>query len=528
MLIVYILLAMIKNRNRYGLQLLFFIVLVLIYSGCQTGDAGISEPPYSIPTDLPLLIELSLSHLPFITSDDSKLFVISNNTQMLIQKNQPEFATAVLDSAVSFVESRFTNERRTEVQINLAREYITAGSVSESLALLQQALEQIYDGESVQREEILVQEIITVCFIIGQEAVALLQEAIRRIYAIKDYELRSSLLLEIARKYQEGGEGQRANVLLQQAIPAVSSIEDSLRQAHAYSLLGLRFIMEEDFRSAEIYSAKAMGILREGILFGNTEEEQIFAETLVNLTSTRFANETLNFSNEVATPRLKLEHLLEIARSFYLESRFLQADLVFDRIFSILEEESPPELVISMLLNISRTYFELGDPASAQIYIDAVTNYLPGIADSFQSDRFLLEMALQYARIGNYERAKIRAENITDQSFLFRAYLGVVRIRLDDIEADDSRELSPGIIAESLTLLDAAMSLEMESTILADELFGELAVLFARLGSIEQALNLISQITDPYSKALGLAALYGLTDESAETETIIRSYNWGL
>ena len=501
----------------------------MAFVGCQTTEArGFALQFLQIPANLPPLIQFSIDQLPNISSDESKVLVIRNNAQALILQEQLDTASAMLDSAVLLVQEQFVGEQKIEAFINLSRNYIDAGNVSMSLSLLEQALEEMYKAATIQGEEALIQNIISVCFIIGDESVDLLQRVIRKIYIVRDYELRANLLLATAERYQTGGEGQRTHTLLQQAIPAVSSINTPLNQIHGYSLLGLLLTREQPPQLSQIYSLKALELLKSTNLSSNNEQQNIMlTEALIALAQTGFIDEALAFSDALTTFPSRINFLLEIARLYHLQEALSQADLMFERVLALLTNEGQPQLAISALLHVAQIYFELNDNASGQRSLTAISDYLPLLAGSLQSDQFLLEVIRQYTAISNYDQALATAESISDNVLIFQAYVVIVRQQIDEAVGANGAtgiDLSDEVRSAISELLMKATMVEIQSMPVRDALLGDAAVLYARIGDVAMALELISQIMTPYHRAIGLAMVYGHPDWNAENAALVEQY----
>jgi tetratricopeptide (TPR) repeat protein len=477
--------------------------------------------------NLPPLIEYAFDLLPEIDDRDSRLFILTNAAASLVSRDDPVLADAILDVAADFVSGEYEGGRLIEALIELSRAYTDAGSIIRSVDLLETALDLSLDQDDSQRKGELVQEIIVACFSIGADALELLRRAVQQIYIIEDYELRANLLLDTARRYQETGESQRSQTLLQQAIPAAGSISPGLARARAYSLLGLRLEAAGEDRLSEIYSGKAVdelaGFSDSGpvaAIPSETRDRQL-SEILINLARTGRASDALLYNALIGNPRLRLGALVETARGFYGAGAFLQADLVFERIFTALERDSAPDLVISILLGISQIYLDFDDPFSAQVYVNATESYFPLVEDPLQADSLLLEAALLYGRLEDYAAAEALSRRISDTYFTSLAFSGLAGIIIGDGEAGIASEdgLEGAAASRARIFLTEAAELPLESGYLADSIYGDIALLFMRLGRLEDALAEVSRIETAYPAALALVRIQtyvGLDDESSE------------
>ncbi|WP_041400960.1 tetratricopeptide repeat protein [Salinispira pacifica] len=517
-----------KSLSRFIAAAALFMVILL--ASCRSTANGTPENTFTVPENLPPLISYAMRHIPDIPENESQIFIITSAASSLTGRDNPDDARRVLDLGENLIEGS-SSRRRIELLIELSRNYVEAGVISQSIALLEQALTLTESSDQDQTRGRLVQEIITVCFSIGSDALDLLRQAVQKIYIIEDYRLRADLLLDTARRYQESGEGQRSNTLLQQAIPAASSIENQLARARSFSQLALRLTEEGNSDLALRYVNKSVEILQtdgtaapmgSGIP-GTTSDEQI-SQTLIFLARGGNAGEALSFSNMISNDRLRLNALLEIARAFYESDQLLQSDLVFERIFSILERNAPDELVVSMLLNISQTYFELNDPASAELYLEATESYFDRITDISQKDSLLLEAAILYARLNRLESALETIAQISDPFFVARGYSSVVNEQLNTLGSGDEGP-SDELTRRFEDLLERALNTEQESSSLEDVLRNEIAQLYQRLNSFDLALGLASVIQDSYLKALTLSQLHAGLSGTDEEAAIIESYS---
>lgn len=447
-------------------------------------------------------------------------------------QGQTDVSIALIDSTVDFLENDLFNDaQKMEALINLARFYIDAGDVLKSRSLIEQSLQYLYNTEYTPQMSRLIQEAIAVSFILGPDGVDLLQETIRIIYTIRDYQQRTDLLLDTAQKYQEESEGQRTNVLLQQAIPSAISIENPLYRTHAYSLLGLLFT-EEDQRAALTYSRKTLA-MTEDLLLHTEADEIVFMEIISNFAKSGFPNEALTLIDLISIPRLKIETLTELAHFFYQQEQFSEVDVLLDRVFTILEEKNQPDLTISTLLNVSRIYSDAGETETALSHINDISNYQPLITDTLQADQFLLETSRRYAELGNEDQAISSAEKIRDPASLALAYMTIASIRLAAPEENPAGGFTGEITALLEKAEQAEQVLELEAELEpgglpVNKLLGDLAALHAWAGNTEQALELVTRMTDPYYKALGIASIYRRADPNEITDEFIEPYLDGL
>ena len=348
-----------------------------------------NQSQFIIPEELPELVHISLHYLPFIINDDVKFSIIHSNIHALIIQDQIDSAIRLIDNTVDFVDSHFTGAGKIEALISLARDYIDIGDVSGSRSLIAESLRLLYELEDMPQNEMLIQKIISVCFILNDDGIDLLQEAIRKIYIIKDYELRTRILLQTVRQYQEESEEKTADVLLQQAIPAAESIPDPLQRAHAYSLLSLRFMSEGDERASQHFFGKTIAVLEE---LPGSENNDLFADIAVNLAQAGFTGQALTLSTNMSISR-HFDELLELAVIFHRQNQFSVADQLLTRITEIPDTSSAAHTV-SMLLKISRAHSDRGEQHTALNYG--------------------AETALSHARLGNVELALNRIVQMTN------------------------------------------------------------------------------------------------------------------
>ncbi len=360
---------------------LFSFLTIMVLSGCRTiGTDTTNQSQFITPEQLPELVQISLYHLPFIIDDELKFSIINSNIHALIIQDQIDSAIRLIDNTVDFVDSHFTGAGKIEALISLARGYIDLGEVSGSRSLIEESLRLLYELGDMQQSETLIQQIISVCFILNDDGIDLLQEVIRKIYIIKDYELRTRLLLNTARQYQEESEGKKADVLLQQAIPAAESIPDPLQRAHAYSLLSLRFMSEGDERARLHFFGKTIAVLEE---LQGSENNALFADIAVNLAQAGFTGQALTLSTSMSISH-HFDELLELAVIFHRQNQLSVADQLLTRITEIPDTSSAAPTV-SMLLKISRAHSDRGEQQAA-------------LSNS-------AETALLHARLGNVELA---------------------------------------------------------------------------------------------------------------------------
>jgi tetratricopeptide (TPR) repeat protein len=414
------------------------ILLISIPSCRSTPESPEALDALAGIENAPPLIDLALQRIGQVSDADSRLFILTNAASSLVNQDDPDLAEDILDIALAFVRENYSGPRFIEVLVEVSDAYTNTGVISKSVVLLEEALTLARSGTGGEQNGRLVQEIIISCFSIGSDALDLLRLAVQQIYIIESYELRAELLLDTARRYQEAGEAQRSANLLQQAIPAAGSIPPGLARARAFAFLGLRLGNAGEQRLSGIYSEKAVEELagfsaQDNDRVGGSEAaDQQLSDILITLARTGRAADALLYNGLIDNPRLRLGALLETARSFYAAGQFLQADLAFERIFTALERNSPPSLVISILLGISQIYLDFSDTFSAQVYVDATSIYFDQIEDAVEKDSLLLETALMYGRIGDLAAGEALAREISDGFFAARALTGLAEYLIEE------------------------------------------------------------------------------------------------
>ncbi len=503
-----------------------FFCLVLVFSCRSTPREDPGALERAVLPELPPLLSLSYQRLLEVEEPDSQLFILRNAADSLVTLNEPELAEEFLNLALELARENYTGNRLAEVLVELSRLYTEAGIISQSLVLLQSALDEARREQDSQIRGPLVQEVITACFAIGTEAIELLRQAVQQIYIIEDYRLRSELLLDTARRYQESGEGQRSATLLQQAIPAAGSIAEPLPRARVFSQLGLRLANAGEQRLSQVYSRKAVEEIDRlaaspggASLFGNQRSDDLLSDTLINLARSGLAADALRLNILIGNSRLRLGALLETARRFYADGQFLQADLVFGRIFTALEADAPADLVISVLLSLGQIYYERGDQFSADLYISAVDPYFAELENQLLQDSLLSETSLAYARIGQPEEGARRSAQIVDGLYASRAYIGLSDIIIEEWLRNNRESAEQARIASEYLANAASVSLDSQS--IADSAFADIAVQYARLGEISEALAAVRRIENPFPAALGLARIQAYVVISEENNADI-------
>lgn len=514
-----------------------FIVCCIAMTACKTTpQRSPLEATLSELADTPPLVRYSLEELEQIPDEGSQLFILSTAADSLISQNQPKLAQRILDSALELVWESFSGERLVEALLEIARGYIDAGVVIQSLSILEDALDIAINTEDNLRRGEQMQDIISACFSIGNDASDLLRIAVQQIYIIEDYQLRTELLLDTARRYQETGEAQRSESLLQQAIPAAGAIDSDLDRLQAFSLLAQRLASAGQVRLSQQYAQKAIdlfttaaseGISRFAPNRSSEEQDDRISESLISLASTGYASEALGFSSLIGNPRLRLGALAQIARSFYSQGQFLQSDLVFERIFTTLERESPPDLVVSTLLNIAGIYLDLGDRYNARVYAGAVEIYFEEIESQAILDSLLLEATLLFGRLDDFSQAERLAQMIGDGFYSAQGLLGLSEILLSEITSlknQHSDSLSSSIeelesrVRKILSEVDQ-ISAELEYQ--ADSVYASMSLQYGRIEDTELSLTYAAQIDSPFARARTLAELQGILPQNDKTVTMI-------
>lgn len=504
-----------------GKGCLLFCLAALLLASC----AGISQrdPVPSIPWEQfgPSFAALGGMSSNDILDPSSRIFALILSAEATSASEQEDLGLAVLARASALISLVEGDLRRAELYSALARAYLSLDAQESALTLLTRATDLVLSSlnaaaEPDARALPVLEDIIYALFALGPPGFDQLRRAAQRIYIVPDYGQRVILLTRIAAEYQARGSGQRASLLLQQAIAALDAIGNPALRALGYTAVAHRFQAQQDLAEAESFGSAGLSQVQ-NLDFGNLSSEELewVQDAITNLIALDYAAESTNLISRLSSSEARQSLLLELVEHYLATDQAFAAELILQQALQLIDAaESRPSRVYGYL-RIAEIYLAANDPWNAEYFLE--TLYFTGSLSSGVLDDFSLSEALALS-------------------------VALNRMDMANLIFPEIREPLPALLALDRSLqripdtegsrLDWILDKEMELLGLlgaqADQGLSRLAVGLNKAGRVEEAIEVLARISDPYTLSLTASEMAFQTPspEGIEEEliAIIRRY----
>lgn len=427
----------------------------------------------------------------------SRLFVYTTIADGYIRADRTADARVVLERALRFVPQTPPDSERAEVLAEIARQLIRADDVDAGVVQLRRSLEIARNIEEEWRRGLVLQTIVDVCFEGGERTFDVLRDAIEAVYIIEDVSVRSGVLIEAARQYQETGIGQSVETLVQQSIPAASSIENPWLKAERYTEIALRYFVAQERNQAARFADRAMEEIE-----SVTVVSRIFDDTVRLLTVSRNLARLGRFADAVAVastielPHLQARALVQIADVYSRAGATEAARALLDMAVRTIETEIETFLLAESYAEIAAEYARLGDETLSLLNADYALELAPEIEDPYQRSAVIERVIDVYLNVDDYDRAR-EALALVDDPYI------QATVMVDTATALAQR----GDVDTAGAILDLAEDTASRATYLRDELYRNLAIAYLEVEDSERSLQMAAEIEDGYALALALAQI---------------------
>ena len=209
----------------------------------------------------------------------------------------------------------------------------------------------------------------------------LLPAIVDEVYVIENADLRATTLIAVAETYQRVGVGQSVAGLINQAIPAIRSVQNANRRALLFARVSFRALEAGDLELAVDLIDDATEQLTEG----ETEVSRDTAEIVVRaLTATDQTDRAARLVSGSDSPTVRAAGYLSIAREL---SRAGPATQVLEQAVTAAEEVSDAGQYVDLMVGIAMEYQRRGlRGAAARVggYAASRARGQPGIANQLQ------------------------------------------------------------------------------------------------------------------------------------------------
>ena len=327
---------------------------------------------------------------------------------------------------------------------------------------------------------------------------AIVQSAIQDGYIIQDFTLRSSFLLDLVERYRNENLPGNVSALIQQALPAASSIADPWERALSLARIGRaqRRRQEQEGDEASATLDRAVAVVRDA---GDmtTAAQALAAQRLVGvLSAVDRRSEALRLIDRIPLPHLRAIAYADLAESYVRGEVRTVAFLMLTRGVRNATSASTALQRAQGHLAIARRYAEIDETDLAVLQLERAQRSAIA-AESVNAKVSLLdEIGAAYLRLDRADLAEAIPEQLPG---------GAVPARLRARIA--ARLLKEGLRDQAAVQFRAALTL-LRADETADSGFAvRMSRMAARLGEVELAVDLAADIEDTAAQARALSGL---------------------
>ncbi|KGE71617.1 hypothetical protein [Spirochaeta lutea] len=435
---------------------------------------------------------------------------LQQNTTQLSQGREIGFDS--LQQSIGMAQEIDSALRRAELFSALSGDFLGYQAAEQALSLLKQAADLVFPlfnpDEAQGREVQILEDLIYALFNTGTAGYPLLRQAVQRIYLIQDYTLRVRLLTRTAREYQQLGSGQRAGVLLQQALAGASAIPHPADRFQAYAQIALRFQEQQDSQEALRYAEKAYSILEELAIDTLTPAQQeTVRQGIQDLIPMGYAGQTGEYIQYFTQTTEQQELSLYLAEYYFEQGEPFAAEIFLQQVLQRSRQIPGPQALQTQALTtlrIAGLYLENNDPLIAQYYVEQLIQELqqnPALLDDFgKADLFVLASRLGITDAATALLARIQSGAVR-ASALSRALEALAQESgSQDQAATQQRQMLSDRLVATLNTLENQRDQSLLNASLA----------LARTGQTDAALELLGTIQDPYTLSLAASNLFSI------------------
>ena len=499
-----------QKKPAPGRLILFagLLTLFLLAGGCAT-TAGVSIPDFPARGFPGSTGPLSVSITAAENIDDlvTRVLLYVEIANAYYESGNAAASAHVIDHAIRLINVGGVTDP--VVLARVAELFFQLDRIEPGLIHLEKALDAalLVSNEWARGEAL--RAVIGAIFVASDAAFEFQRRTIESIFVIEDLTTRFGLLIDVSDMYRRAGATGNANMLLQQAIPAVGALPDKWRRADAYSRIAQQFQLLGNASSADDYLRRSLSELRSPDPSPIGDDDRLMVLDI----STRFFVLGRQFDASSVLDATGDRHLVARGLAAHAELFGAAGDIPSAYIFlsragSAAEQVPDGFLRADAHAEISAAYSAIGDVQLARIHASAAEIAMNGVSDQLKIASVFERLA---AVIDPGDARRLVAE-FADPTIGARILAGAGIARLD-AEPEDAAEL----------LADAAEA-ALESTLSRDAVLGRIAVALSAAGRFVDAMGLLVEISSPVVQVESLIRIArdgGFRDEFDESETAI-------
>ena len=485
---------------RMRLLILSSVILALI-SSCVTnpGQALLeSDPPIRWEQYGPNLATLARVSSRTIPDLSSRVYALIRSAEAAYELEVYSLAMSSLSRAQFLIQRVQSPILQAELYSALARTYLAIDEPGDALLILTRAVDlviqdlKLLEAPDIRSIQVL-EDIIYNLFALGPEGFDQLRRAVQRVYLIPDYGQRVLLLTQIAAQYQTLGVGQRANLLLQQAIAALDAITIPELRVRGYAAVARRFFSQQDFPEANYYASRAFTQLN-NLNLSTTSTAQLdnLVQALTYLIEMDFTAEATNLLFLLPSASAQQSLLSSLARQYFATGQPFAAELILQQLVQQVSAFFGTTTYVYGILRVVEQYREAEDELSAEFFLERLVQAIINPTDPFPLDDVAYSEVLGSAlRLGRLDLANSILSRMEDP------YLSLIALdRVVTFLQNSGQEL---LLEWTIEQIELQVSL-FEQPI--DDGQARLALIYTRQGKGLQALQALDSIQNPYILSL--------------------------
>jgi len=495
--------------------------MLAVLSGCAGTPESRKAPAFNYRSlqDQNSVLALALRATGNVPGTSSRVALYARIAREYRLANLPQDAVRVLDYAAALLIADPPQSDSIDGLLDLASGFAESGLPDRATPLLQEALAQTLAMTAEPRRVAALQKVIDTSFQAGEAGFDVLRQSVEAVFVIEDLWSRVTLLVSTAERYLKSENRQSVNSLLQQAIPAAGSLEDSVSRAAAYVRVARGFQDDGQTAQARELTTRAVELLRSPqISVGGPPDGKRAVEAVSGLAILGRKTDALAISDTLPAGAIRARAYAAVARTYTSEVNRQAAYIIFTRAIRQADGESDPFARAQAFAAIASGYREIGDLQLAGLQAFSAIDALAELPESTPAS-LALRRALLPVLVAGGDTAQIRRIESGVQSGHERALLlaeaGDLLLQDTGQTGGDAAGNNPAandpataVDEKALSFLDAARALASGSP--PDQtVLSRVASIYVAASRPEEAVRTISLLTESQARARALAALGG-------------------
>lgn len=376
--------------------------------------------------------------------------------------------------------------------------YARLGEIDAAAAVLDGAREQASGIAAESARAAVLEAIIDAALIPSPSLTQVLQATIQEGYIIQDFALRVSFLLDVVERYRQARLPGDVGTLIQQALPAASSIPDPWERALAFSRIA-RARRGPEGEPTEISTEtlnRALGIISEAPPMENATQALAGRRLAGVLASMDAQIEAMNLIDDIPLDHFQALAYVDLARSYFAEDLRAVGFLMLTRGARSAGRATTPARRAESHIAVARGYEEIDEGALALFQLEQ------GRSNALEAESADRKVALLSEIVGIYLEQD-RGDLI--QTTVDALPGGIVPARLQIHLAE--MHLQAGSRAEAANAYTRALPEFQGAPELADDFALRVVRVATRLGESGTAVELAASLGDPMLRIRALTEI---------------------